>query len=105
MFAYRVLPKLPSLLHGLILMLGTAFVPSLLKVCGFCDHFLKFNSERGFQKTRTTDYLNYIRHVILETDYGILLLPISVKNLFEINVDLFKSGYFGFIDFMNDFRW
>ena len=82
MFAYRVLPKLPSLLHGLVLMLGTAFVPSLLKVCGFCDNFKKFNSENRNDKLFELHTSCHLK-CILETDYGILFLPIPVKNFLK----------------------
>ena len=32
LFAFRVLPKMQSILHGLALMTGVAFVPSVSKV-------------------------------------------------------------------------
>ena len=33
LFTYMVLPKLPSIIHGLVLMTGVAFIPSFFKVC------------------------------------------------------------------------
>ena len=32
LFTFMVLPKLPSIIHGLVLMMGVAFIPSFFKV-------------------------------------------------------------------------
>ena len=42
LFTFMVLPKLPSIIHGLVLTMGIAFIPSFFKV----DLFQVVSSDR-----------------------------------------------------------